>query len=155
MTAALVPGGLSRHMRRRPHQPQAAVDVVRKYGRPRDLDAPELGISGRAERDRLSPRLGGLLGDAGPRAARWIAERTTLDEEAAGRTLAVLAPIALGALAVALDGREISDWLATHPDHALTHPERLLEANGEPAAIYRRMRRRGDPWPSRVLGLGG
>lgn len=155
VTAALVPGGLARHTRRRPQNARAAFEVVKKFGRPADVDMPELGIAGRLQKPRLSPRLGGLLGEAGPRAAVWLAERTGADVEVVGRAIAAIAPIALGALERALEPRDLSDWIATLPDEALTKPTELFDANALPSQIYRRVRRLGQPLWIRALGIEG
>ena len=154
-TAALVPGGLARHTRRRPQNARAAFEVVKKFGRPADVDMPELGIAGRLQKTKLSPRLGGLLGESGPRAAQWLAERTGADVETVGRAIAATAPVALGALERALEPNDLSDWIATLPDVALTRPGELLEANAHPSRVYRRVRRLGQPFWIRLLGIEG
>jgi len=154
-TAALCAAGLARLTRRRPNDARAAVEAVKTQGREADVDAPELGIAGRLERTRLSARLGGLLGEGGPRAARWLGERTGTSPEVVERAIAATAPVALGAFSVALEPRDLADWVAMLPDRALTSPEHLLEANEAPAEIFRRLRRFGQPRLVRLLGLSG
>ncbi len=154
-TAALLSAGLARLTRRRPNDSRAAVEAVKKHGRPADVDAPDVGIAGRLEKTRLSVRIGGILGEAGPRAARWLAERTGSDPETVERAVAATAPVALGAFEVALEPRELGTWVAMLPDDVLTHPEQLLGANEEPAEIFRRLRRLGQSRIGRLLGLSG
>ena len=91
--SAVVPAGLARHTRRRPNEPWSAVEVVQKYGRPADLDAPELGMGGRLDGEPASARLGGLLGDAGPVLVTWLANRGDAPEEDTARALTAVAPI--------------------------------------------------------------
>ena len=154
-TAALLSAGLARLTRRRPNDSRAAVEAVRKQGRPADVEAADVGIAGRLEKTRLSVRLGGLLGEAGPRAAAWLAERTGIEAEVVERAVAAAAPVALGAFDTALEPRELGTWAAMLPDGALTRPERLLDANEEPAEIFRRLRRHGQSRIGRLLGLSG
>jgi hypothetical protein len=154
-TAALCAAGLARLTRRRPNDARAAVEAVKEHGRRADVDAPALGLRGRLEKPRLSPRVAGILGEGGPRAAAWLAERTGADEEVLTRAIAATAPIALGAFEVALEPRELGDWIAMLPDHALTRVEHLLEPNEVPAEIFRRLRRFALPRPMRLLGLSG
>lgn len=153
-TAALVPAGLARLVRRSTGA-GVAVETVKAKGRSTDLRAPEIGLAGRLEKPRLSARLGGLLGEGGPRAARWVAERTGASEEDMARAIAAAAPIALGALDVAVEPRLLENWVATMPDRALTSPEHLLDPNDVPAEIFRRLRRLGQPLLVRLLGLAG
>jgi len=154
-TAALLAAGLARLTRRRPNDSRAAIEAVKKHGRPADVDAPDVGIAGRLERTRLSVRLGGILGEAGPRAAAWLAERTGTESEVVERAMAATAPVALGAFETALEPRALGAWVAMLPDGALTHPELLLDANEEPAEIFRRLRRHGQSRLGRLLGLSG
>ena len=70
---ALTLSGLARHQRRRPDDAAAARTVVEKYGRPADLDAVALAVRAHLADPRLDARVGGLLGDAGPRAVAWLA----------------------------------------------------------------------------------
>lgn len=151
-TAALVPAGLARRTHRRPENTRAAMEVVKKFGRPADVGAPELGIASRVDRDDLSPRLGGLLGDAGPRLATWIAERTRAEEEPIGRAIAVTAPIVLGALDLAFEPRDLGDWISVFPDADLDDPAGLLEDEEAPGLVYRRLVRHSRPWWRRWSG---
>jgi uncharacterized protein DUF937 len=153
--AGLGLAGLSRHQKKRPQDSRAAVAVVKKYGRPADLAAPDLGISAHLSRPEISPRLGGLLGDAGPRAATWLAERTGTTPDAAGRALAAATPLVLGALGDAVEPATLTEWLARVPDSPLDDPGALLAANGDPSDAFRRLRRFGAPWWMRTLGLSG
>ena len=71
------------------------------------------------------------------------------------RAVAATAPIALGAFETALEPRALGAWVAMLPDGALTDPEQLLDANEEPAEIFRRLRRHGQSRLGRLLGLSG
>jgi hypothetical protein len=153
--AGLGLAGLARHQRRRPENPRAAVEVVRKYGRPADLDAPELGIAAHLQRPDLSSRLGGLLGDAGPRAAEWVARRTGAPTAAVDRAMAAAAPLSLGALEAGLTPAELTVWLARLPDDAIERTDALLDPRSDCAETFRCLRRRALPWWQRVLGLSG
>jgi hypothetical protein len=154
--AALGVAGLARHQRRRPNDARAAVGVVKKFGRPMDLAAPDIGITAHLARPELSPRLGGLLGEGGPLAARWIARRSPgTGEEAAGRALAATTPLVLGALADAVEPAALTEWLVGVDDRAADDPDALLEAEGDPPELFRRLRRLGEPWWVRALGLSG
>jgi len=154
-TAALLAAGLARLTRRRPNDSRAAIEAVKKHGRPADVDAPDIGIAGRLEKPRLSVRIGGILGEAGPRAAQWLAGRTDTEAETVERAIAAAAPVALGAFERGLEPRALGTWVAMLPDGALTHPELLLDANEEPAEIFRRLRRHGQSRLGRLLGLSG
>lgn len=154
-TAALLAAGLARLTRRRPNDSRAAVEAVKKHGRPADVDAPDVGIAGRLEKTRLSVRIGGILGEAGPRAAEWLAGRTGAESTVVERAVAAAAPVALGAFETALEPRALGAWVAMLPDGALTHPELLFDANEEPAEIFRRLRRHGQSRLGRILGLSG
>jgi hypothetical protein len=154
-TAALLAAGLARLTRRRPNDSRAAIEAVKKHGRPADVDAPDVGIAGRLDKERLSVRIGGILGEAGPRAAVWLADRTGTDADVVERAVAATAPIALGAFETALEPRALGTWVAMLPDGALTRPELLLDANEEPAEIFRRLRRHGQSRLGRLLGLSG
>lgn len=154
-TAALLAAGLARLTRRRPNDSRAALEAVKKHGRPADVEAADVGIAGRLERTRLSVRIGGVLGESGPRAAAWLAKRTDIEEAVVERAVAAVAPVALGAFETALEPRELGSWVAMLPDDALTHPDLLLGANEEPAEIFRRLRRHGQGRLARLLGLSG
>lgn len=145
-TAALLPEGLGRRTRRRPDNERAAMEVVKKFGRPADVQAPELGIASRVDLEDLSPRLGGLLGDAGPGLVAWISERTGADADAVGKGIAVTAPIVLGALDTALEPRDLGDWVSTLPETALDAPTGLPDDEHAAGSIYRRLERYGRPW---------
>jgi hypothetical protein len=153
--SAIVPAGLARHTRRRPSEPWSAVEVVRKYGRPADLEAPELGIRGRLDGRPTSARLGGLLGDAGPRLVTWLSARGSFPEEDTARALTAVAPLVLGALGQAMPSRTLAGWIAMRSDAVLDAPDALLAANGALPEIFRRLSRLGQPWPVRVLGIEG
>lgn len=144
--AALIPAGLARRTRRRPQNPRAAVEVAKKFGRPADVHAPELGLVAHLARCDLSPRLGGLLGDAGPAVTGWIATRARADEEPVARALAATAPLVLGALTVALEPKDLGDWIATVADDVLDDPAGLPRDTSDAGWIYRRLRRRTRPW---------
>jgi hypothetical protein len=144
--AALVPAGLARRTRRRPNNPRAAVEVARKFGRPADVFAPDLGLVAHLSRCDLSPRLGGLLGDAGPRVVAWIAGAGRAEEATVAKALAASAPLALGALTVGLESRDLGDWIATVRDDVLDDPSGLPSDGGDAGWIYRKLRRRARPW---------
>jgi hypothetical protein len=121
-----------------------------------DLDAPEIGIPAHLARRELSPRLGGLLGDAGPKAAEWVAKRTHAEaSETVGKAVAATTPLVLGALEEALGPLEMQDWLAGVPEAPLEDPDALLAPDGEPAQAFRAIARHGRPFWMRALGLAG
>jgi hypothetical protein len=124
---ALVLAGLARHQRRRPGSPGAAQAVLEKYGRPADVDAPDLAVAGHLARPDLDPRLGGLLGEAGDLAARWLADRTGGSAAALARGLAASAPLALGALRTAVPPDALAALLHAASTDALEAPARLLD----------------------------
>jgi hypothetical protein len=148
--AALVLAGVARYARHR-ESPSAAWGVVEKYGRPADLGAPEIAIGAHLARPDLSPRLGGLLGDAADPFCSWLATRTSVDPAVLGRGIAASAPLALGALASTVHSQEIDDLLSSVPEATLADPACLLEPTGVCAQAFRRLRRAGLPWLSRVL----
>ena len=153
-TAALVPEGLARRTRRRPDNVRAAMEVVKKFGRPADVQAPELGIASRVDLEVLSPRLGGLFGDGGPLLVQWIRERTGADADVIGKAIAVTSPIVLGALDTALEPRDLGDWVSTLPEGALDAPARLPDDEHAAGTIYRRLERYGRPWWRRWATTG-
>lgn len=148
-TAGLVLAGLARHQHRRPGDPRAAPSVLEKYGRPADVDAPEIAIGAHLARPGLDARLGGLLGDAAGTASRWLAARTGETEDAMSRALAASAPLALGALCSATANGELASWLANVSEASLESPDRLLDAKDPSASAFRRVRQAGRPWLSR------
>jgi hypothetical protein len=154
--AALTLAGLARHQRRRPLQGTAAYQVVKKFGRPADLKAPELGIPAHLARRSLSPRLGGLLGDAGPKAAAWLAARRPgATPEQVGKAMAAVAPLVLGALREEVEAVALTEWLAKVPEAPLEDPAALLAVVGDPSDAFLRLRRMGQSWWERTLGLSG
>ncbi len=150
-SAGLVLAGLARHQRRRAGDPAAASAVVEKYGRPADVDAPDIAVGAHLERPRLNPRLGGLLGDAAPLACAWLSARTGESPDALGRAIAASAPLALGALGTA--GTALGPLLdaVTEDASPLDEPGRLLRPDGPCADAFRRLRHAGSPWFSRLL----
>jgi hypothetical protein len=148
--------GLARHRRKRPSDPDAAAGVVAKFGRPVDLAAPEAGLPAHLGKPGLSARLGGLLGDAGPKAAAWIAGRRARGaEEAVGRALAASMSLVLGALEEALDRAAIAELVAGVPEEPLEDPSRLARGRAPSAKAYRHVARHGRSFLARALGLGG
>ena len=117
---------------------------------------PDIGITAHLARPDLSPRLGGLLGDGGPLAARWIASRSPgISEEKAGRALAAATPLVLGALADSVEPGDLAQWLVEVSDRAAEDPSALLDPEGDAPELFRRIRRLGQPWWVRALGLSG
>ncbi len=154
-SAGLVLAGLARHQRRRVGDPAAASAVVEKYGRPADVDAPDIAVGAHLARPSLNPRLGGLLGDAAQRACAWLSARTGESPDALGRAIAASAPLALGALgtATSAEGAPLRPLLDAVPEDSnpLDEPGRLLEPSGPCADAFRRLRHAGSPWFSRLL----
>jgi hypothetical protein len=154
--AGLSLAGLARHQRRRPEDKTAALGVIAKYGRAADIEAPDVGITAHLARPELSPRLGGLLGDTGPKAAAWLAGRSPGESaEVAGRALAAAAPLVLGALSGVGPPDAVAAWIATVPEAPLDDPAALGAGSGDPAALFRRVRRAGLPWWQRLLPVPG
>jgi len=150
---ALTLAGLARHQRRRPDDRAAARAVVEKYGRPADLDAAALAVRAHLADPRLDARLGGLLGDAGPRAVAWLAARTKAPSEALSRALAASVPLALGALHAAAEADQLPNMLAEVSDGALADPACLLDRATPVGRAFRRVRRAGLPLLSRGRAL--
>ena len=143
--AGLVLAGLARHRRRRADDARAAAGVVEKYGRPADVDAPAIAVGAHLGRPAREARLGGLLGDAGPRATAWIATRTGAAADVVSRALAASAPIALGALKAAAGDERLEALLDRAGEAPLEAPERLAAEQGPAAAAFRAGRRAGRP----------
>lgn len=148
---ALLPPALARHQARRPGEPDAARQVLRKYGQPAALGTPAAALRSLLADPRLSPRLGGLLGDDGARAAAFVARRTGDDAAALGLALAACAPLALAALERAADDAALGPWLASLPQAVLTAPEGLADPATLPGAWFAALRARAFPWWTRVL----
>ena len=72
--------------------------IVQKYGRESALD--DLGgfVKQKSEESHFDPRLGGLLGDAGPQAADALDQKLGLSAGMGMKLIPILAPIILGAL---------------------------------------------------------
>jgi len=150
---ALTLAGLARHQRRRPDDVSAARAVVEKYGRPADVDAAALAVRAHLADPHLDPRLGGLLGDAGPRAVEWLSERTKAPPAALTRALAASVPLALGALHATPSADQLPNALAEISDEALSAPARLLDGKTAAGRVFRRVRRAGLPLLSRGRGV--
>jgi hypothetical protein len=150
--AALLPAALARHRRKRGKEPSAALDVIARHGRPAALADPQALLVERLADPETNPRLGGLLGDDGPRAAAWLAKRTGDEAERLGRALGCVAPLVLGALGGAATPEQLVAWLARQDEAPLAEPERLAGGGAaESAAAFRALRRRAFPWWSRAL----
>lgn len=148
---ALLPSALARHQARRGGAPGAARDVLRKFGLPAGLKHPSPALRAQISRSDLSPRLGGLLGDDGPRAAAWIAARTGDDASALGCALAACAPLVLGALGLAAEDPALAAWLGGLSQDVLGTPAGLAEPTTMPGAWFAALRARAFPWWTRVL----
>ena len=120
-------------------------DVARKFGRPEDLDAPEIGVRAQLDRTRLDPRLGGLLGDAADAISAWLASDSGIPPSELGRCVAAVAPLVLGTVARVAEslsgpngaGAGLTIFLADFPPEALEHLD-ALDANSNPTGrIYR------------------
>jgi hypothetical protein len=148
---SLVVAGLARHGRRR--GPGAVRDVLAKYARPADLGAPALAVGAHLSRPDLSARLGGLLGDGGPRFCGWLASRRRADAGALERALAACAPLALGALDECLGSEGESTLPERFPEDVLDEPSRLVGGDDPSARLFRRLARSGLPWFARVLSV--
>lgn len=149
--AALLPAALARHRRKRAGSIDAVMDVLAKFGKPDTLANPRLLQEVDARAPAPSPRLGGLLGDEGPRLCAWLASRTHDPEAVLGRALALVAPMVLAALAKAGTREELAAWLDERSDAELAEPQVLVAEAGFPADAFRRIRTRGFPWWSRML----
>lgn len=148
---ALLPLALARHQRRRGAEPAAARDVLAKYGPESALAEPGRTVGQRFALPDLSARLGGLLGDDGPRAAAWIATRSGDAPVAVARALAAAAPVALAALGRAAALHGFDAWLLSLPEGPLAQPASLIGAGGLPAAWFSALRSKAFPWWTRVL----
>jgi hypothetical protein len=149
---ALLPAALARHRRRRGGELKAVLDVLAKFARPDALRQPRLLAGPPAPpTPDPSPRLGGLLGDDGPRTADALARRTSDPPAVVGRALATAAPIVLAALQAAGTAEELGAWLAERGDAELSDPQQLTDGDGFPAEAFRRIRTRGFPWWRRML----
>ena len=125
-------------------------DVARKFGRPEDLDAPEIGVGAQLDRTRLDPRLGGLLGDTAVEISAWLATESRISPNELGRCVAAVAPLVLGAVLRVAEsfsgpggaGAGLTTLLADFPPEALDRVE-TLDANPDPTGrVYRTVRRR-------------
>ena len=96
--AALLPCALARHGARRGGDLTAMWDVARKFGRPEDLDAPDIGVRAQLDAARLDPRLGGLLGDSAEAIAVAVADGTRVHAPDLAPAIAAVAPLVLGAV---------------------------------------------------------
>ena len=142
---ALLPAALARHLRKRAAEPSAALEVLARHGRPAALADPRALLAERLADPETSPRLGGLLGDDGPRAAAWLATRSGDAAEPLGRALAAAAPLVLGALMDAAPAETLLAWLTRQDEVPLAEPERLAGGAGGAAAAFRVLRRRAFP----------
>ncbi len=141
--AACLPAALARHAARRPADAGAAWDVVLKFGRPSDLDAPEIGVAAQLRSARLDPRLGGLLGGSSDAIAAWLCGGTAVPAAALGRAVAALAPLVLGAVARATETRAgLASLCAEFPPATLDDPSALEGAANVPGRVFRAVRRR-------------
>jgi hypothetical protein len=148
---ALLPPALGRHQRKRATVPNAAGEVIAKFGRTAALLDPTTVLQERLADPETNPRLGGLLGDDGVRAALWLAPRTGDDAGALGRALAACAPLVLAALGRAGPVEALRGWLAALDVEVLADPARLTASDGAPARTFRALRSRAFPWWTRVL----
>ena len=148
---ALIPAALARHRRKRAAEPSAALEVIARHGQPAALADPRALLAERLADPDTTARLGGLLGDDGPRAAAWLAARTGDEAEPLGRALAAAAPLVLGALADAAPAEALLAWLARQDELPLAEPDRLAGGAGGAAAAFRALRRRAFPWWKRAL----
>ena len=131
-------------------------DVAQKFGRPEDLDVPEIGVRAQLDRTRLDPRLGGLLGDAADAISAWLATDSGIPPSEFGRCVAAVAPLVLGAVTRATEsssgpnraGEGLGSLLADFPPEALEDIA-ALDANSNPTGrFYRTVLRR-------VIGRAG
>jgi hypothetical protein len=149
---ALLPAAVARHRRRRGGSFEAAREVWTKFGRPEALVQPRVLLTSTDPRTpEPSPRLGGLLGDDGPRTADFLAQRTSDPPQVIGRALASAAPLVLAALGASGSAEDLGAWLAHRTDEELDDPAGLVANDGFPAEAFRRIRTRGFPWWSRML----
>lgn len=141
--AALLPAALARHAARRPADPGAAWDVVLKFGRPADLDAPEIGVAAQLRAARLDPRLGGLLGGSAEAIAAWLAGETRVAPAALARGVAAVAPLVLGAVARAAETPAgLASLCGGFPPAVLDAPGALATDAAAPGRVFRAVRRR-------------
>lgn len=148
---ALLPLALARHQQKRAAEPRAVQDVIGKYGRTGALGDPAPVLRERLADPDLSARLGGLLGDDGPRVAAWLAPRTGDDALALGRSVASCAPLLLAALGRAGSAEAIDAWLRGLDLAALGEPARLATDEGFAGTAFRALRGKAFPWWTRVL----
>ncbi len=148
---ALIPLALARHARRRPDAAGATRALLEKYGPGDALADPAGSVRRRWPSPDLTPRLGGLLGDDGPRAAAWVARRTGDDVVEVGRALAASAPTVLAAIALAADLPGFEAWLGALGPEPLAEPDRLSAPGSLAAAWFSSLRSRAFPWWTRVL----
>ncbi len=149
--AALLPAALARHRRRRKGTLEAVTEVLTKYGQPAALLNPQAFLALAPGAPEPNPRLGGLLGEEGPRVAAFLAKRSADPVPVLGRALGTCAALVLAALAAAAPPTELGVWLDERAESELDDPARLLAEEGFPAEAFRRVRARGFPWWSRVL----
>jgi len=148
--AALLPAALARHATRRPADATAAWDVVLKFGRPADLDAPEIGVAAQWRAARLDPRLGGLLGASADAIAAVLGAGTRVPTAALARAIAAVGPLVLGAVArAAQTPAGLASMLADFPPETLDAPAALERSEGGAGRVFRYVRRRA------AAGFGG
>jgi len=95
--APLILGGLKKQ--KEEHGGQDRVDhILNKYGSDSVLDNIGDLISNKAQDSNPDPKLGGLLGDSGVKAANMIANQFKLDGNMAMKLIPMIAPLVLGTL---------------------------------------------------------
>jgi hypothetical protein len=93
----LIMGGLKKQMETRGGADRVN-HILNKYGNADVLDRIEDEIDVRAREENPDPRLGGLLGDSGVKAADMMSNQFKMDSGLASKLIPMLSPIILGAL---------------------------------------------------------
>jgi hypothetical protein len=93
----LILGGLKRQMETRGGANRANL-ILNKYGSASVLDSIGDLFAEKAAEKKPDPKLGGLLGDAGTKAAGTLASKFKLDKSTVMKIIVMLAPIVLGFL---------------------------------------------------------
>lgn len=139
--AALLPCALARHGARRGGDLTAMWDVARKFGRPEDLDAPDIGVCAQLGAARLDPRLGGLLGDSANAIAAFAADGTGTHAPDLARVIAAVAPLVLGAATrVAGSAEGLWSFLADFPAGTLDAVSGLATNTDTVGRVFRLVR---------------
>lgn len=118
--APLILGGLKRQMEQRGGAPRLD-HILNKYGSDNVLDDIGGLFQNMAGNQNADPRLGGLLGEAGPQAASMLAKNFNLDMNTAMKIIPMLAPIILGMLTRTRNtggagSKGIADWIDQNGD---------------------------------------